>query len=58
MALIEREVSALISALRAIAFLSESDLDQYKGFEPSQPAWKAGMLAVKHQYWIRCTKHL
>ena len=27
-------------------------LEQYKGFEPSPPAWKAGMLAIEHQYSI------
>ena len=25
------------------------DMERDKGFEPSRPAWKAGMLAVKHQ---------
>ena len=25
------------------------DMERDKGFEPSRPAWKAGMLAVEHQ---------
>lgn len=28
------------------------DMEQHTGFEPAQPAWKAGMLAVKHQCCI------
>ena len=27
-------------------------MEQDKGFEPSRPAWKAGMLAVEHQSCI------
>ena len=29
-----------------------STMEQDKGFEPSRPAWKAGMLAVEHQSCI------
>ena len=25
-------------------------MEQYTGFEPVPPAWKAGMLAIEHQY--------
>lgn len=32
-----------------LALMSESDLERDKGFEPSPSAWKADMLAVKHQ---------
>ena len=41
----KRMVSILVSALRAIAFLSKSDLEQDMGIEPTYPAWKAGALA-------------
>ena len=27
-------------------------MEQYTGFEPVPPAWKAGMLAIEHQYCI------
>ena len=27
-------------------------MEQYKGFEPSPPVWKTGMLTIEHQYCI------
>ena len=41
------------------------DMERDKGFEPSHPVWKTGMLAVEHQsrrvvggFWKRTTKTL
>lgn len=31
-------------------------VERIKGFEPSQPAWKAGMLTVKHHILIFCNR--
>ena len=35
---------------RALYFIYLHALEQYTGFEPVPPAWKAGMLAIEHQY--------
>ncbi len=33
----------------AVYCTSDTIVERDKGFEPSRPAWKAGMLAIKHQ---------
>ena len=49
MALIKGWSRHFTALARILTVMSESDLERDKGFEPSRPAWKAGMLAVEHQ---------
>lgn len=38
--------------LRPSSLRTSHFMEQYTGLEPVPPAWKAGMLSVKHQYCI------
>ena len=44
-----KAVDKFILSLFNRSGLGAYDMEQHKGFEPSHPVWKTGMLAVKHQ---------